>query len=230
MIRKVHGLKGMQIIQKDGVEAQSTVEHLHFQCMPFDAPDLSSWNYRQLKNTPLENARLYQREQKRIANYAKRFDEKYERTSQIEINCNLLLINDRAEVLLHERPSWAMIGDNWISPPGGMVHDLNRTLEEELAREVEEETGLALEPTKFDLVSSSIEKLTRHRQSPTSGKTSPYIHQFLWNIYLLRGVEAGVNLTPGDDAVKLLWVALSDVRSHPRISPGVKAAIAKVAP
>ncbi|HEY5668217.1 MAG TPA: deaminase [Candidatus Saccharimonadales bacterium] len=77
LIRDVHGLKGMQIIQKDGTEAQSTVEHLHFQCVPFDAPDLSVWNYRKLKHTPLENAALYQRKAKKIQQLSKKFDEKY---------------------------------------------------------------------------------------------------------------------------------------------------------
>jgi diadenosine tetraphosphate (Ap4A) HIT family hydrolase len=77
LIRKVHAIKGMQIIQKDGADAQSTVEHLHFQCVPFDAPDLSIWNYRKLKNTPLENAELYRAQQKKIATLAKKFEEKY---------------------------------------------------------------------------------------------------------------------------------------------------------
>ena len=77
LIRKVHGIKGMQIIQKDGAEAQSTVEHLHFQCVPFDAPDLSTWNYRKLKNTPLENARLYKAQGQKLAELAEKFDEKY---------------------------------------------------------------------------------------------------------------------------------------------------------
>ena len=77
MIRKVHGIKGMQIIQKDGADAQSTVEHLHFQCMPFDAPDLSVWNYRKLENTPLQNAGLYKKQLKKIQELANKFDEKY---------------------------------------------------------------------------------------------------------------------------------------------------------
>lgn len=78
LIRRVHGIKGMQIIQKDGAEAQSTVEHLHFQCVPFDAPDLSTWNYRKLKYTPLENAHLYQEQAKTIAKLSAKFKDKYE--------------------------------------------------------------------------------------------------------------------------------------------------------
>lgn len=78
MIRDVHHIKGMQIVQKDGAEAQSTVEHLHFHCIPFDAPDLAVWNYRQLDNTPLENAQLYRQKQEEIKKLAKRFSRKYQ--------------------------------------------------------------------------------------------------------------------------------------------------------
>lgn len=77
LIRDVHGIKGMQIVQKDGVSAQSTVEHLHFHCIPFDAPDLATWNYRTLANTPRENADLYKAKQDEIAKLAKRFSKKY---------------------------------------------------------------------------------------------------------------------------------------------------------
>lgn len=78
MIRDIYDIKGMQIIQKDGAEAQSTVEHLHFQCVPFDAPDLAQWNYRQLTNTPLENANLYKQKKTDIEKLARRFARKYD--------------------------------------------------------------------------------------------------------------------------------------------------------
>lgn len=78
MIREIHHTKGMQIIQKDGADAQSTVEHLHFHCVPFDAPDLATWNYRQLGNTPLENADLYKQKQSDMEKLAKRFARKYQ--------------------------------------------------------------------------------------------------------------------------------------------------------
>lgn len=79
LIRKVHGIKGLQYIIRDGgIEAQSTVsDHLHIHCIPFDAPDLSSWNYRRLKYTPLENAELYRKQQSKIAQLNKKFEEKY---------------------------------------------------------------------------------------------------------------------------------------------------------
>jgi histidine triad (HIT) family protein len=78
LIREVHGVKGMQIVQKDGAEAQSTVEHIHFHCVPFDSPDLSSWNYRNLEKTPLENAELYKKQQDKMAKLSKRFAKKYQ--------------------------------------------------------------------------------------------------------------------------------------------------------
>lgn len=78
MIRGTYGVKGMQIIQKDGIDAQSTVDHLHFHCIPFDAPDLAIWNYRQLANTPLENAELYRQQKSDIEKLAKRFSRKYQ--------------------------------------------------------------------------------------------------------------------------------------------------------
>ncbi len=77
LIRTVHGIKGVQYIQKEGPNSQSTVEHLHFHCIPFDAPDLSTWNIRKLKNTPLENAAAYQTHSKQIAALSQRFDAKY---------------------------------------------------------------------------------------------------------------------------------------------------------
>lgn len=78
MIRKVHGVKGMQIVQKDGVDAQSTVEHLHFHCIPFDSPDLSQWNYRELDETPYQNAEKYRSHADMMQKLAKRFGKKYE--------------------------------------------------------------------------------------------------------------------------------------------------------
>ncbi len=78
LIRKTYGIKGMQLVQKDGSAAQSTVEHLHFHCIPFDDPNLSTWNYHKLANTPMQNANLFANNQAYAAKLAKRFAEKYE--------------------------------------------------------------------------------------------------------------------------------------------------------
>ena len=78
MIRKTHNIKGMQIVQKDGASAQSTVGHIHFHCIPFDDPGLSTWNYHQLQHTPVENADLYKKFADDTAKLAKRFSSKYQ--------------------------------------------------------------------------------------------------------------------------------------------------------
>lgn len=80
MIKDIYGIKGLQYILRDGgIEAQSTVsDHMHLHCMPFDSADLSVWNYRKLKNTPIENANLYKNNIKKIEKLSKRFSEKYE--------------------------------------------------------------------------------------------------------------------------------------------------------
>lgn len=79
LIREVHGVKGMQTLIRDGgIVAQSTVsDHLHIHCIPFDAPDLSVWNYRKLKYTPVENTALYKKHAKKIAKLSQKFTEKY---------------------------------------------------------------------------------------------------------------------------------------------------------
>ncbi len=78
MIRETHGIKGMQIVQKDGATAQSTVGHIHFHCVPFDQPDLNEWNYRDLQHTPAENAAKYTENLETIQKLAKRFSKKYQ--------------------------------------------------------------------------------------------------------------------------------------------------------
>lgn len=79
IIRKTYGLKDVQYVIRDGGAAvNSTVQdHLHVHCIPSDAPDLSVWNYRQLKYTPLENAELLRGQAKIIVALSKRFEEKY---------------------------------------------------------------------------------------------------------------------------------------------------------
>jgi len=70
------------IIRDGGIEAQSTVsDHLHIHCIPFDAPDLSVWNYRKLKYTPLENANLYKAQSNKIKELSQKFEDKYKEVS-----------------------------------------------------------------------------------------------------------------------------------------------------
>lgn len=80
LIRKVYGIKGVQYLLRDGgITAQSTVaDHMHIHVIPFDAPDLSVWNYRQLKYTPFENAELLRAEHGTIKRLSEKFEAKYD--------------------------------------------------------------------------------------------------------------------------------------------------------
>jgi diadenosine tetraphosphate (Ap4A) HIT family hydrolase len=79
IIRKTYGLKDIQYVIRDGgLAVNSTVQdHLHVHCIPSDAPDLTVWNYRQLKNTPFENAELLRQQLKTISTLSDRFESKY---------------------------------------------------------------------------------------------------------------------------------------------------------
>ena len=79
MIRKIYELKDIQYVIRDGGAAVSSTvqDHLHMHCIPSDAPDMTVWNYRELKNTPLENAELFRAQSKSIQKLSTRFEEKY---------------------------------------------------------------------------------------------------------------------------------------------------------
>jgi dCMP deaminase len=79
MIRKIHDLKDIQYVLRDGGDAvNSTVQdHLHMHVIPSDAPDMTVWNYRKLKYTPLENAALFRERASSIAKLSEKFEEKY---------------------------------------------------------------------------------------------------------------------------------------------------------
>jgi dCMP deaminase len=85
MIRKVHGLKEMIYMVRDGGNlVNSTVQdHLHVHCIPSDGPDLNTWNYRNLKYTPLENATLFRENAGAIEKLADRFSDKYAALIQV---------------------------------------------------------------------------------------------------------------------------------------------------
>lgn len=108
LIRKVHKTSGMQTVLKEGVTAQSTVgDHIHFHCIPFDSPDLSVWNYRRLKHTPLENAQLYKAEAKTLATLATKFDQKYAESPQTPADKKELYCQAFSQVLANKKASKA---------------------------------------------------------------------------------------------------------------------------
>ncbi|MDB5178319.1 MAG: hypothetical protein JWN01_262 [Patescibacteria group bacterium] len=223
LIKEVYGISGMQLVQKDGANAQSTVDqHLHFHCVPFDAPDLAVWNYRKLKHTPLENAELYRTAHKKIAKLSTKFDQKYKKPSGLRIVCDLIIINEKDEILFEERVDWAKFAPDYITIPGGGIDDFSETLEVELAREVAEEIGIGIDPRAITLVSSLVEiapalATTHHLYAGHKPQ-----NRSLRNTYVLTGFDSATPLTPGDDCESTLWVPRGEVANHPRISDGLK--------
>lgn len=78
LFKKIHGHKAMWSLVKTGIEAQGTVaDHLHMHFIPFDQKDLAEWNFRDLKNTPLQNVELYRQQADEIKKLIEKFEKKY---------------------------------------------------------------------------------------------------------------------------------------------------------
>lgn len=229
IMRKKHGIKGMQFVQKDGSEAQSTVGHYHFHCIPFGSTELSTWNYQKLKNTPLENVEAYKQSRKKIIETGAKFDLKYHKPIALPIICDALIINNNDELLLEERVSSNQLTGNYLTPPGGVVEDFTKSFAEEVAREILEETGLQVNPSELELLHSQIGNIRRVRFSEHLRVKYNQFDQFVWNTFILRGVDPKVNLKPGDDAAKLIWLPLEEAREHPKVSPGIRDLLVRAA-
>lgn len=228
LVKSVHGIKGMQLVQKDGTGAQSTVEHIHFHCVPFDSPDLLTWNYRQLKHTPLENVALYKNARKKIITADIKFQKKYEQSSLHKIVCDLIIVNEDNEILFEERRDEFKFSPDYITLPGGGLNQNAASLEEELHREIEEEISLTLKPGQIQLVNSQLDSITRSVTSTHLSVKYPLEDRHLRNTYILRNFKKDTPLKAGDDAEKLIWVKLKDIADHDLISPSTKAIIKKV--
>jgi histidine triad (HIT) family protein len=223
LIKDTHGIKGMQFVQKDGALAQSTVEdHLHFHCIPFDTPDLLEWNYRKLEYTPLENADAYRHARKKIITAGAKFDSKYDQPSTLGVCCDAVIINTDKEILFQERAEDQKLSPDYITLPGGIVDSFNGSLEAELIREVAEETGIDLNKSKLELVSSRIDGIKRIMKSTQLKATYPMQDTFIRNTYLINDFDKNTKLSPGDDAKSLVWIPINNIASHPRISESTK--------
>jgi diadenosine tetraphosphate (Ap4A) HIT family hydrolase/ADP-ribose pyrophosphatase YjhB (NUDIX family) len=229
MIREVYGIKGMQLVFKDGADAQSTVDqHLHFHCIPFDAPDLAVWNYRKLQHTPLENVARYREHAKRFAQHDARFAGKYTNANRLPIICDAILFNTKDEILFQERAQHLKFVPDIMTIPGGRVTDFDVPLEHELAREVREETGLAVDVARFNLVASRISSLVRTRHEAHIGMRYPVPETFMLNTYVYArpiSEREMLDMVPGDDCAQFVWVSRVDVAHHPRISDEIKKTI-----
>lgn len=229
MIKEVHGINGMQLVQKDGANAQSTVDqHLHFHCIPFDAPDLCEWNYRTLKHTPLENVALYKKDRKKIIEHGMKYEKKYRQPSSVRVICDLIMVNTKREILFQHRAEAAKLAQGYLTIPGGGVDNFASTLEEELVREVREETGITVDPSSFTLVASRLHTVKYSRTSPHLRATYATDVPCLWNTYLLAGVDPNITLTPGDDCAELEWIPIDALDSRSDTSPQIREVIRKL--
>lgn len=228
LIRKVHGTKGMQFVQKDGVNAQSTVEHLHFHCIPFDSPDLATWNYRRLKHTPLENVAQYKQASKQLLATKQKFEAKYKNPSGLAMVVDAIILNEKREVLFENRAAGHELLSDFIVMPGGLVDDFSVPLETELVREVLEETGLSVDPKTVKLVNSEITDLDRMVTSKPLKTTYISKDNFVRNTYVLQPITTKTKLTPGDDTESFEWVPLNKIATHPHISEGTKGIFARI--
>lgn len=228
IFKDVHNIEGMQLLLKDGAAAQSTVEHLHFHCIPFDAPDLCQWNYRQLSRTPLENVQLYKQARKNIIKRSSKFDKKYAKSAVLPIVCDIIIVNTRNEVLFQQRKREMRLDPDYLTLPGGRVEDTERGLGQELAREVEEEIGCQIPLEEVRLVDSSITHVNRKHVSRHLKAAYKSSSRFLRNTYILTGFDADTSLIPGDDCESLHWIPFVDIAKHERISEGTKTTIASL--
>ncbi len=228
LIKEVHHVKGMQLVQKDGASAQSTVDqHLHFHCVPFDAPDLAVWNFRELQYTPLENVALYKQARKKIVELDVKYDKKYAQPNGMRIVCDAIILNTKGQILLQERKEDLKLRPDYLTLPGGGVDRYDVALEVELAREVREETGITFAPNKFTLVDSRLGETTITRRDDHVMVAYPVPNHFMWNTYIVRDVHPTTQTRAGDDYESLVWMDVGEALNHQRISASLRAVLTK---
>lgn len=226
LIKDVHGVKGMQLVQKEGSSAQSTVDqHLHFHCIPFDAPDLSVWNYRRLRLTPLQSADKYRKAGSKLLKAEQKFEQKYRQPYGLPIICDAVIVNEKHEVLLQERASAAELLSARDSLPGGRVENFAGSLEAEIAREVYEETGLNVTHHDFRLLASRLSQHTYRNHSRHLEADYPEVMRSVYNSYLTTGIGSDTALKAGDDAKRLYWQPIAKAAVSDRLSDDVRNAI-----
>ncbi len=229
LIKDVHGVRGMQLVQKDGSDAQSTVDqHLHFHCIPFDAPDLCTWNYRKLRYTPLESAQLYKNASKKIIKLDRKFTEKYSSPQSTRIACDVILRDTKGRMLFQERTPAHRLVPDYLTLPGGGVDRVDVRLEQELAREVREEIG-------FDITGLPIALLDSRPGAITHTQTEAHLHttfsvetHFLWNTYFIDNIPPDTSFTPADDCQDVVWLTMQEALANDRISPGIRDVLQRV--
>lgn len=223
MIKKITGIKSMQLVYKDGENAQGTVNgHMHIHCIPFDAPDLSVWNYRKLEYSPLENVARYKSIVKDIIKSKLKFKEKYGDKMTLSIVCDVLIQNTKGEYLFQERKDEFKYHPDILTLPGGHINSSRSTLQKELQREVEEEIGIKIDISKLKLLDSRIDTLKQIKISPHLRVKYPSNKTFLWNTYELKEPVNESDLQPGDDTQTLIWLSKEEIIKREDVTEEIK--------
>ncbi len=224
LIKKVHGHKAMWNLIREGGEAgQMTVsDHLHMQLIPFDAKDLCNWNFRELKYTPLENVQMYKDQAKEFIEDKYKFEKKYGASVSLPVVCDVIIQNKEGKFLFQERKPEYKFHPDYLTLPGGHVNDFTKPFEENLKREVFEETGLKIKETDLKLLASRVSSLNYVSKSIHLNKKIATYKQFVWNTYLLNYSVDETKLIPGDDCESFVWLSLDDIRNNKRVSEALQ--------
>lgn len=234
LIRKVHGIKATCLLVREGGKASgaSVKDHLHFHVIPMDSKDLVEWNYRELANTPLENAKAYKSQARYVSKLAQRHAQKYQipKADRIGLVVQAIFLNSAGAVMLQERNPEAKLSGDFYSLPGGHVDAASNNLELELAREVEEEVGIKPHPDQFELVDSRLDSLHYSLRSDYLDNVEiSHSERIILNTYLFKGPK-GIfkKAKPLAESEKLHWFTQSDMVDSPRVSEPLKEIITKV--
>lgn len=229
IIRKVHKHKGVwHLIREGGASAQMSVtDHLHLQVIPFDSNDLCKWNFRKLSYTPLQNTKLYRNAFKTIKKAAEKFEIEYSHKQMFPIVNDLVLLNEKGEVLLQKRRKQNRIKNIALTLPGGHFQNSKKSLLDELIREIKEE--IHFEPKKecIQILHSELSQITHLHTLSYSEHAIEKPERFLWNVYKynkrLTPVEVK-SLRPGDDCDEIVWASLANIKkyNHINVSTGLK--------
>lgn len=227
LIRKAHGHKSMwTLLREGGAKADMSVaDHLHVHYIPFDNADLSVWNYRDLKHTPLENASIYQGLLSNTEKAATKFSQKYSYQGLLPLVVSAVIINKSNEVLLQRRTPYYHIEGKDLVIPGGHVEINTGDFRDELARELEEELAVKAPVAELKLVDSQLQEL---KFSISYNQTST--EKLIWNVYLWRTklAKSAFKHNTGESA-ELHWVKLTDVADRLGDNRDLSAIIAKAA-
>lgn len=226
LIKRAHGFKGMwNLIREGGEVANMTVtDHLHLQLIPFDAPDLCKWNYRELKYTPLQNITIYRKLKSEIKKNMDKYEEKYNHKTSLPIVCDLVIIHE-GKVLFQKRKEESKIEDGYLTLPGGHVDNPEKGFIEDLIKEIKEEVDISIDKSNISLIDSRVGKVNYPNVNKYSNFEYLSPEMFVWNTYLYKGKIVPSKMKPGSECEEIMWLTRDEIQKNPHISPELKGLI-----